>query len=336
MKILLIAGHGDGDSGACGNGYREADLTREVARMLNERFEGVCEAAVADTSRNWFTYLASNKYDFTPYDYVLEIHFNSGGGTGSEIYVTTAEQGTGVEAAIMRQLCAATGYRNRGVKRTNFRVISRAKAQGVSAALLEVCFIDNASDVATYVQKKNEIANAVVNGVAEGFNLTPTHAGARHWAQVYHDKLEAVGYITDKAWTNFNAAVPVSHALALLDRNCHGTWASDEADANVHWCQPQVISLCGKGWISDKELFIGLLKQNANLSVKHCLAMFDHASGGTLPAYADRKNVDHWARNCLDSLCDKKIISTPGAWTNFEGAVTYGLFMALVCAVFGI
>ena len=34
MKILLISGHGAGDVGAVGNGYREADLTREVVNLL--------------------------------------------------------------------------------------------------------------------------------------------------------------------------------------------------------------------------------------------------------------------------------------------------------------
>ena len=29
MNVLLIAGHGNGDSGAIGNGYEEAELTRE-------------------------------------------------------------------------------------------------------------------------------------------------------------------------------------------------------------------------------------------------------------------------------------------------------------------
>lgn len=340
MKILLIAGHGDGDPGACGNGYREADLTREVAAMLNDRFKGVCEATVADTKRNWYTYLGSHSYDFTPYDYVLEIHFNSGGGTGTEIYVTTSEQGTGVEAAIVRQICAATEYRNRGVKRTNFRVISRVKAQGVSAALLEVCFIDSASDMATYQKNKNELANAIVNGVAEGFGLTPTKAGAQHWAQVYYDRLEAAGFVTEDVWNEFDGVVSVPHALALLDRNCKGTWWSDEADDKIHWCQPIVISLCGKGWITNKDLFLNLIMQNckvgAPMQIKYVLAMFDSATGGTLPAYADRKGVDHWGRNCLDSLCDKKIVTTPPPWTNFEGNCTHGLFMAMVCNAFGV
>ena len=39
MKILLIAGHGAGDPGACACGYKEADLTREVATTLQAKLK---------------------------------------------------------------------------------------------------------------------------------------------------------------------------------------------------------------------------------------------------------------------------------------------------------
>ena len=172
MNILLIAGHGNGDSGAVGNGYKECDLTREFASLICSKLKKICCATLADTNRNWFDYLGTNSYDFSDYNYVLEIHFNAGGGTGSEIYVTDSEKGITVEESILNNLCGTTGYTNRGVKRKNFRVIHRIKSQGISSALLEVCFIDSEMDIATYQQKKDLIARAIANGIAEGFGLT--------------------------------------------------------------------------------------------------------------------------------------------------------------------
>lgn len=168
MRLLLIAGHGNGDPGAIGNGYREADLTREVVRRLKPLLP--CSVNIADTSRNWFEWLGSHSYDFTKYDYVLEIHFNSGGGHGTEIYVTTSERNTTVEANIVNSLAVA-GLRNRGIKRKNFRVISRIKSQGVSAALLEVCFIDSASDMTVWRQKSDALIQAIADGIKRGFGL---------------------------------------------------------------------------------------------------------------------------------------------------------------------
>lgn len=50
MNILLIAGHGDGDSGAVGNGYKECDLTREFASLIYSKLKEMCHVDLADTS----------------------------------------------------------------------------------------------------------------------------------------------------------------------------------------------------------------------------------------------------------------------------------------------
>ncbi|MGN0180964.1 MAG: hypothetical protein ACI4DP_00890 [Candidatus Ornithomonoglobus sp.] len=50
-------------------------------------------------------------------------------------------------------------------------------------------------------------------------------------------------------------------------------------------------------------------------------------------AYVGR-STDHWGRNHLDSLCDKGIITTPDAWTNFESEVSRANCMALICKAF--
>ena len=170
MKILLIAGHGNGDSGAVAHGYQEANLTREVVRLLKAELDNYAEVTVADTTKNWYEYLKTNSLNFKPYNYVLEIHFNAGGGTGTEIYVTTSEKSHGVETKIVEGI-SNIGFRNRGVKRKNFSVIDKVKKQGVSSALLEVCFIDNVDDMLRYQTKKAEVIRAIANGIAEGFGL---------------------------------------------------------------------------------------------------------------------------------------------------------------------
>lgn len=174
MKILLIAGHGQGDPGAMGNGYKEADLTREVVKLLKPQLDKYADVTIADPSKNWL----NNKMDFSPFYYVLEIHFNAGvndkkgnnGTTGTEIYITTSEKTHGVETEIVKGI-SSIGFKNRGVKRKNWTVINRAKNQGVSSALLEVCFIDDADDMWLYQKKKNEIVKAIATGIIKGFGL---------------------------------------------------------------------------------------------------------------------------------------------------------------------
>ena len=60
MKILLIAGHGDGDSGACGNGYREDALARELTLSLYFALKPYAEVDVFDVSKNMYKYLKTN------------------------------------------------------------------------------------------------------------------------------------------------------------------------------------------------------------------------------------------------------------------------------------
>lgn len=173
MKVLLISGHGAGDPGAVGNGYKEADLTREVVKLVKTRLSKFADVTVYDVNKNAFAVLDNGgSINFKPYDYVLEIHFNAFNGKayGTEIYVTTSEKTTVVEDKIVKNI-SALGFTNRGVKKKNFYVIRTAKSQGVSSALLEVCFIDNASDMVKYTSKKNQIADAITSAIVEGFGL---------------------------------------------------------------------------------------------------------------------------------------------------------------------
>jgi len=161
MRILLIAGHGQGDPGAVGCGYKEADLTRKVVNGIEPILSRYAEVVVFDPAVKMSNFLArGGKYDFKSFDYVLEIHFNAhkGGAAdgklkGSEIFVHPTEGVTAVEKIILRNL-NALGFVNRGVKneRWDLAVMNTCKgAQGVSYALVEVCFIDDPDDMTHYI-----------------------------------------------------------------------------------------------------------------------------------------------------------------------------------------
>lgn len=186
MKILLISGHGAGDPGAIGtyNGkeYEEADLTREVVTALAAKLKGFAEVSVYDQNRNAYTDYKngslSNRAKFQEFDFVLEIHFNAfkadsgdGKNKGVEIY---AKSVSNIESNIVKNI-AALGFTNRGVKSTGFAVINTARSKGARAALLEICFIDDADDMKLFLAKKNQIVDAIVTGF--GFAVsgeTPT------------------------------------------------------------------------------------------------------------------------------------------------------------------
>ena len=177
MKILLIAGHGGKDPGACSSYGTEATETRRVVNQLKANL--LCynnvSVDVYNTSRDCYTDCGNGtlQVSFSNYNYVFEVHFNSAtaAAKGTEIYVTRSESGTTVEQAVVNKI-ASLGFTNRGVKRSNFRVISRAKSAGVSSALLEVCFISNKDDMSRYNSKFQQVCDAISSGIAQGFGLT--------------------------------------------------------------------------------------------------------------------------------------------------------------------
>ena len=231
MRILLIAGHGNGDCGAVGCGYKEADLTREMVKLIQPKLKNYATVEIADTSKNWYQHICKNgsKFNFKAYDYVLEIHFNAcvkdtkGNGvtTGTEIYVTTSEKGTTVEQAIVNNI-SALGLKNRGVKRYNWGLINHIKKQGVSCALLETCFIDDADDMKIYKSKKDKIAEAVANGIVTAFGLKKTEVKQEtglykdvpknHWAYEGIKYATEKGYMTGYSGNTFKPEQPVSRA----------------------------------------------------------------------------------------------------------------------------
>lgn len=177
MRILIISGHGGTpyDSGAIGNGYKEAELTRELAKLVVAKLKQYATVDLYDISKDAYKECKEGTFNIGLYDYVLELHFNSSANKtahGTEVYVTPRESGIGVEQEIMNQL--GKHFTIRGVKRDDFLVINTVKSKGISSALLETCFISNASDMKMYQANKNKIAQDIVNGIAIGFGLTST------------------------------------------------------------------------------------------------------------------------------------------------------------------
>lgn len=174
LKILLISGHGADDPGACSNYGIERDETRKVVNRLKQLLANYMTVTVYPQDRNCYADVVNGtvQVNMSTFDYVFEVHFNSGVAEahGTEIWVTQQENSTKVEQGIVNKV-AALGFTNRGVKSEQFAVISYAKRQGVSSALIETCFISNQQDMVTYNSKFEQIAQAMVDGILEGFGI---------------------------------------------------------------------------------------------------------------------------------------------------------------------
>lgn len=198
FNIGIICGHGDGDPGACDLGRKEANIVRKLAPYVKKNLLNYKDVNVEilDTSKNWYDYVQSHNYNFSRFNYIIELHANAGvhdpqgngHTTGIEVYVTPREQGISVEQEICKEI-ASLGFKNRGVKRAEFLVINCIKDDGVSACLIENGFVGDKDDMDLLHKDMNKYASKIASGIAKGFKLEkkpqPTPSGQPHKVAVY-------------------------------------------------------------------------------------------------------------------------------------------------------
>ena len=175
MKILLIAGHGAGDTGAVGCGYKEADLTREATKILEGKLEAYdCTVKRYPTARD--CYQDNKRGDmqtaFSSYGLVIEVHFNSYNGEahGTECLYRPAR--TRALAGKVADAIAREGFFDRGAKqRTDLMNMNTCYRSGVPYILIETCFIDNRADMKRYKEKLYTVWGDVAKAVADYYGI---------------------------------------------------------------------------------------------------------------------------------------------------------------------
>lgn len=126
-------------------GHEVFDCTDDYAQSTSDNLRKIAEMA-----------------NTQPLDLFVSIHFNSGGGTGTEVFTYG-----GSMFSEAKQVCKALsdlGFKNRGIKDgSGLYVIRRTKARSM---LVEVCFVDS-DDAELYRNIGYEkIANAIFNAIA--------------------------------------------------------------------------------------------------------------------------------------------------------------------------
>lgn len=187
----LFAGHGNGDPGATGNGYNEADLTWELAQRIHALLIQHAGFTVQLGRNNYDNnYPLANDYTSR---YCLSIHFNAsnGQGTGTEAWVPCREPDLELEFDMLDRL-RRFGLPIRGVRSKNYntdQVYQRANdgtiidavnwmkeirvawekpvtsGRQISLTILEVAFIDNANDMNVYQANKEEYIYEITNSI---------------------------------------------------------------------------------------------------------------------------------------------------------------------------
>ena len=167
MKIAINCGHTLNGPGSGAIGFINESLeTRNVGKILVELLKNSgnevidCTVDKADTQNAYLSECVrlSNQQDL---DYFISIHFNAGGGKGTEIYTYKGNEYP--EALNICKNISTLGFNNRGIKDgSNLYVIRKTKAKSM---LIEVCFVDS-DDADRYLDiGATKIAKAIYDGI---------------------------------------------------------------------------------------------------------------------------------------------------------------------------
>ena len=189
-KLYLIAGHGAGDSGACGNGYQEQERVRKLVERI--KYFGGSDVVVLDTSRNWYADAGILSLNIPNDCALLECHMDSAGkgARGGHVIIAKGLGGADAYDKALAKLMVEIfpGRANSIVERGDLANPNRAKARGINYRLVEFGFISDANDVKTFNTRMDEIAIRVLDcfGITVGYtgNL-PTKYPKRNQDGVY-------------------------------------------------------------------------------------------------------------------------------------------------------
>ncbi len=168
MRIGINCGHtvfGQPGSGATGI-LNESNETRAIGYALMEQLRRLgntvidCTNDVASsTSENLSEIVAlANRQTL---DRFYSIHFNAGGGEGTEVYTYGGKDV--LDAGRILEKMNALGFPNRGIKNGDGLYVVRQT--DAPAALIEVCFVDSDRDAERYHRLGPE---AIVAAICEG------------------------------------------------------------------------------------------------------------------------------------------------------------------------
>ena len=266
MKIGINCGHSLSGQPGCGAVGRidESVETRNVGRALMRLFRESGHSVV-DCTNDYAKSTSENLAKIVdlantqPLDLFVSIHFNAGGGRGTEIYTYGGQRLP--EAVNICDKIAALGFVNRGVKDgSSLYVIRRTSAKAI---LVEVCFVDS-DDADKYKSVGYEkiaaaIYEAITGQTAKVSEYTETADIVR--------ELNERGILSDTdLWMKYcNNDSNVYWFCRKLCQYVRTKQGGETADREYRDIGEIVWDLHHRGIISDKELWTDYMNRDANV-----------------------------------------------------------------------
>ena len=189
-KVCIDPGHGGTDSGAVGqNGTKEKDVVLQIGLLVKAALErnniDVVMTRTADIASGKLVIADRCKIaNSANVDYLVSIHANADGdrddktGFGTETWAySTTSTGYPLAKAVQRELIAANGLTDRGVKVKAWDILKGTKAPAI---LVETAFINNTAEerLLTDAAFQRLTAEAIAKGIVQQLGQTWVPAAA--------------------------------------------------------------------------------------------------------------------------------------------------------------
>ena len=234
-KVFLGVGHGGSDPGAVGY-LVEKDVNLTMATACRDFLVAYGVDVKMSRTKDEDDTVSQEVAECNAYgpDLAVDIHNNSGGGDGFEVYHTIGG-GTGkVLAQNIEKHVKAMGQNSRGVKTrqgNNGDYYAFIRETVAPAVICEGVFVDTKADAAQAdtLAEQQAFGVAYAKGILDTLGLSydepeddeqdapaEPEQPAEHWAQPYYDSLIAKGVRIDE--TRFDDKITRGEVFALLDR----------------------------------------------------------------------------------------------------------------------
>ena len=184
-RVIIAAGHGGGDSGAVGQGTTEANETVQITNRVIPHLQAAgIEVVLVPHSLNLGATIdwINARYKKLTDGLSVEVHKNSGGGTGNEVWTPSYPDDTSkaIGKSITDAMAASTGLSNRGVKfaqNNRWGRLGFCDDTNTYATLVEAGFIDVDSNGDDSDEKfAKGIAQGIINFFGGASAVAPTPA----------------------------------------------------------------------------------------------------------------------------------------------------------------
>ena len=163
-KLFVIPGHGAGDNGACGNGFKEAERVRALAQKIKDF--GGDNVILSDFNQDAYKSNTIGKGLIPKGCLVLELHLDShtsNTAKGGHVIIHPYFDPDKYDTALAKMISGMFPGRSQTiVGRSDLANVTRAANMDYNYRLMECCFISNAEDIKKFNANIDNLAKEIL------------------------------------------------------------------------------------------------------------------------------------------------------------------------------